>query len=93
MTALDLERLDRLTTRCLDAVEKGSLAAGHLLLKVCERRSAMLGTDSPLRVDPVQLIEVERPETSTENLRRIFEEVRRERRPSSLPLQTLRLPC
>jgi hypothetical protein len=88
--ALDLERLERLTARCLDALDKGSLAAGHLLLKTCERRAHMLGLDSPLRVDAVQLIELAGPhETSTENLRRVFEELRRERIAEELPAPPL----
>ena len=74
--ALDLDRLELLTTKCLEAISKGSLAAGHLLLKVLERRAYMLGTDAPLRIDPIEL--VAKPETSTENLRRVFNEMRRE---------------
>jgi hypothetical protein len=49
----------------------------------------MLGLDSPLRVDAVQLVEIAGArETSTENLRRVFEEMRRDRlaeQPPPLP--------
>jgi hypothetical protein len=68
--ALDLERLETLTRRCLEQVSKGSMAAGHLLLKTLERRSAMLGLDSPLKVD---LAQISAPrESSTEELERIL---------------------
>jgi hypothetical protein len=83
--ALDLERLETLTTRCLEAVAKGSLQAGHLLLKTLERCSAMLGSDAPMRLD---VTEIAGPrETSTSELRRVFEELRGKRsdEPPSLP--------
>jgi hypothetical protein len=85
---LDLERLDQLTAFCLGQMAKGSLAAGHLLLKTLERRSHLMGFDSPLRVDAVQLVELSGPqETSTQELKRVFDEIRRERsgEPSSEP--------
>ena len=52
---LDLERLEMMTLRCIDQLNKGSLAAGHLLLKTLERRASTLGYDAPIRVDAVQL--------------------------------------
>jgi hypothetical protein len=85
---LDLERLDQLTAFCLGQMAKGSLAAGHLLLKTLDRRAATLGFDAPVRVDAVQLVELAGPhESSTEELRRVFDEIRRERsaEPSSDP--------
>jgi hypothetical protein len=66
-------------------VAKGSLQAGHLLLKTLERRSAMLGSDAPMRLD---VTEIAGPrETSTSELRRVFEELRGKRsdEPPSLP--------
>jgi hypothetical protein len=85
MTAIDLERLEMLTSRCIDAIVKGSFAAGHLLLKVMERRAKILGTDAPLRIDPIEIAAPS--ETSTQELKRIFDEIRRERsgEPSSEP--------
>jgi hypothetical protein len=88
MTALDLERLEMLTSRCIDAIVKGSFVAGHLLFKVMERRAKILGTDAPLRIDPIEAIDLAGArETSTEELRRIFNEIRKERsgEPSSEP--------
>ena len=88
---LDLERLDRMTVRCLEAMEKGSFASGHLLIKAMQRRAEMLGTDAPQRIDASLLIEVTKPESSTENLRRVFAEMReyfgrqRPEPPHSLP--------
>ena len=74
--ALDLERLETLTARCLEQVSKRSMAAGHLLLKTLERRSAMLGTDATIRIDPLEVIGPR--ETSTGELLRIFNEIRQE---------------
>jgi hypothetical protein len=72
--ALDLERLDTLTSRCLDAVTKGSLAAGHLLILTIRKRAEMLGLDAPMRID---VTEIAGPrETTTEELRRVFDEMR-----------------
>jgi hypothetical protein len=77
--SLDLARLDQLTSKCLEAISHGSLGVGgSLLLKCLERRAQMLGLDAPIRIDPVELVEATRPESSTENLRRIFTEMRAE---------------
>lgn len=67
--ALDYERLEEMQIRFLRDALKGDVTAGHLVLKIAERRAAMLGTDAPLRVDPVQLIDAtgHKP-TSTEEL-------------------------
>lgn len=83
---LDLERLDQLTARCLEQAAKGSIAAGHLLVKVVETRADLLGTKAPLRIDPIQLVEIAGgTETSTENLRRVYFEELRGQRPAEPP--------
>lgn len=83
---LDLERTDQIISHCVGQMAKGSLAAGHLLLKTREVRADLLGTRAPLRVDPVQLVETINPETSTAELRRAFyEEFKGEPVPPALP--------
>jgi hypothetical protein len=68
--ALDLERLEAMQARFLHDALSGDLAAGHLCLKIAERRAAMLGTDAPVRVDAVQLTQVNGPQpTSTDQIR------------------------
>jgi hypothetical protein len=53
--ALDLERLDELQNVFYDDAMKGDAQAAAICLKVAERRSAYLGLDTPVRIDPVQL--------------------------------------
>ena len=80
--ALDLENLDRLQGVFMQMAANKDVEAGGLVVRIMRRRAEMLGTDSPMRVDPIQLSLVEgRHETSTENLRRIFEEVMSESAP------------
>ena len=76
--ALDLERLEAMQARFLHDALNGDLGAGHLCLKIAERRAAMLGTDAPVRVDAVQLTQVNGPEpTSTEKIRAAIDRIRR----------------
>jgi hypothetical protein len=60
--ALDLDRLDELLkvffTR---AVEKVDAQAGLLVVKILERKSALLGLDSPQKLDMVQVQAQEQP--------------------------------
>src|SRR5262249_9556314 len=54
--ALDLDRLDGLIEVFYKrAIEKVDAQAGLLVVKVLERKSAMLGLDSPQKLDIVQL--------------------------------------
>jgi hypothetical protein len=72
--ALDLERLEEMQMRFLRQALAGDAAAGHLVLKIQERRAAMLGTDAPVRIDPVQLVDAHGPHpTSTDRLRSAIE--------------------
>ncbi len=52
--ALDLGRLEAMLACFLDDALRGDLVAGHLCLKLAERRAAMLGTGAPVRIDVVQ---------------------------------------
>jgi hypothetical protein len=78
--ALDLERLEAMQARFLRDALSGDLAAGHLCLKIAERRAAMLGTDAPVRVDAVQLAEVTGPQpTSTVRIGALIDRIRSKR--------------
>jgi hypothetical protein len=83
MTALDLERLESMQMRFLPQALGGDLGAGHLVLKICERRSAMLGTDAPMRIDPIQLVVAQHPEDSTPYYERMITELQRDQRPAA----------
>jgi hypothetical protein len=74
---LDLERLEAMLARFLGDALNGDLAAGHLCLKIAERKAAMLGTDAPVRVDAVQLTQVTGPQpTSTERISALIDRIR-----------------
>ena len=51
--ALDLEMLGELQARTFRTAMAGD-GAGHLLLKIAERRSDLLGLDAPVRLDLMQ---------------------------------------
>jgi hypothetical protein len=54
--ALDLDRLDQLLkTFFARAIEKVDAQAGLLVVKILERKAALLGLDSPQRLDVVQV--------------------------------------
>lgn len=54
--SLDLHRLDELLkTFFTRAIEKADTQAGLLVVKILERKAALLGLDSPQRIDVVQL--------------------------------------
>ena len=73
---LDLERLEAMQARFLHDALSGDLAAGHLCLKIAERRAAMLGTDASRTVDAVQLAQVTGPQlTSTERIRVVLDQL------------------
>jgi hypothetical protein len=68
--ALSLDRLDALETVYQAKALEGDHPSAFIVLRIEERRGAILGTDSPIRVDPIQLIEVAGPKpNSTEELR------------------------
>jgi hypothetical protein len=66
---LDLERLDELQETFYSDAVKGDVQAATILLNIAERRSAYLGIDAPVRVDPVQLGSGKPRPTSTDPLR------------------------
>ena len=57
--------LHRVAPDVIDLDQGADQGAGHLCLKIAERRGAMLGTDAPTRIDAVQL-QVVPEQTSTE---------------------------
>jgi hypothetical protein len=67
--ALDLDRLDELLkvffTR---AIEKVDAQAGLLVVKILERKAAMLGLDSPQKLDVVQ-VQAQKEPTQHERIR------------------------
>jgi len=83
--ALDLERLEAMQARFLRDALDGDLAAGHLCLKIAERRAAMLGTDAPVRVDAVQLTQVTGPQpTSFDRIRAALDRMMRDGKADSI---------
>src|SRR6516165_7594190 len=54
--ALDLNRLDELLKVFMArAIDKGDTQAGLLVVKILERKAALLGLDSPQKLDVVQV--------------------------------------
>lgn len=53
--ALDLEMLGELQARTFKTAMTGDIGAGHLLLKIAQRRSDLLGLDAPVRLDLMQV--------------------------------------
>jgi hypothetical protein len=75
--ALDLERMEAIMARHLRDAIAGNISAGHLCLKIAERRAAMLGTDAPVRIDAVQLVHHVVPrESTTDQIERVLEELK-----------------
>jgi hypothetical protein len=63
--ALDLERLEEMQKGFLRQALEGDATAGHLVIKIAERRAAILGTDAPIRIDAVKLVEANGPRQTT----------------------------
>jgi hypothetical protein len=53
--AIELERLDHLHRAYFTKALQGDTAAGQLLIRIGERRAALLALDSPVRVDVISL--------------------------------------
>ncbi len=67
---LELERLDLLHRAYFAKALSGDTAAGQLLVRIAERRSALLALDSPVRVDIIERQrEIEPRQSSTARLR------------------------
>jgi hypothetical protein len=80
--ALDLERLDELQETFYSDAVKGDVQAAAILLKIAERRSAYLGIDAPVRVDPVQLLAAAKPRpTSTDLIEAAIRRIAAEHKP------------
>ncbi len=53
--SLDAERLEALLFRYMRSALAGDTDATYLVLRLLERRSALLGLDCPMKIDPVQI--------------------------------------
>src|SRR5262249_20242005 len=60
----DLAALNELAVTVHQKAVDGDNAAGHLDLKIRERKAAMFGYDSPTRFDMVMVSELKRPSSS-----------------------------
>jgi hypothetical protein len=76
---LDKSRLEEYERALVPAAIAGDLQAIATAVRVQERRHTLTGANAPLRTDPVQLaLEVAQPLSSTDQLRKIFDEWRAE---------------
>jgi len=70
---IELERLDRLTQTFYEKAQCGDVQAGMLCLRIGERRAALLGLDTPKRVDLVTNgQEAMHPQTTTERIQSVL---------------------
>jgi hypothetical protein len=71
---LDLAQLEMLQGKFFAQASKGDVAAGQLVRHLMERRAAVLGYDSPIRVGPIELNILAAPqETSTGYYKRMLD--------------------
>jgi hypothetical protein len=85
---LELARFDQLLTVFYEKAINGDAAAANILLKVSERRAAILGLDVPaaVRKDPVLLQIEQTPQpTSTDRIRAALDAIIAERKDPSKP--------
>src|SRR5215471_563538 len=68
----DLHALNELATIVHQKAIEGDNAAGHLDLKIRERKASMFGYDSPQRYDMTLIAETKRPSTA-DAIRRAFD--------------------
>jgi len=83
--ALELSRLDELQSVFYERAKAGDVASGMLLTKIMERRSCLLGLNSPVRVDAQLLIDGEQARqqpTSTERIRAAIDRIRNVPKPN-----------
>ena len=62
---IDSMRLERAQEAIVPAANAGDDKAINCLAKLSERRSALLGLNAPLRIDPIQLAEAAQPKLSS----------------------------
>jgi hypothetical protein len=75
----DLATLDQLQSYWF-AQSKNSPIAANIVLRILERRAQLLGLDSPIRLDPIQIVSNgQPPEGSTEALLAALNAIARER--------------
>lgn len=69
--AIDMHGLELLLDRYMQDALAGDVGAGHLVLRLLERKAACLGLDSPVKID-AQLVEAT-PESSTARIDRALQ--------------------
>jgi hypothetical protein len=87
-TRLMLERLTELRAIYYEQAQAGRTMAAAVVLKIDDRLSALLGLDSPLKVNPVQLQLATTKETSTDRIERAIAAIVGEREPLPPPEPT-----
>jgi hypothetical protein len=74
---VDAARMERAQLVFLPLMEGADDKAAMIVIKAQERKATLLGSNAPLRVDPIALAaDVGQPLTSTEQLRQVFYEMR-----------------
>jgi hypothetical protein len=71
---LELHRLDRMEEIYSSGMKDQNTAVGHLLLKIREFRSDLLGTRAPVRIDAVQVVKAAEGNT-TERIQRVLDDL------------------
>jgi hypothetical protein len=76
---VDAARLERAQEAVVPAANAGDDKAINCLAKLSERRSALLGLNAPIKVDPIALATEAAPHlNSTQRLQKIFDDFRAE---------------
>ncbi|HEY1886584.1 MAG TPA: hypothetical protein VGG86_11120 [Roseiarcus sp.] len=71
------ERMERAQQIFLPLMEGADDKAAMIVIRAQERRATLLGSNAPLRVDPIALAaDVRQPLSSTDQLRQVFDEWR-----------------
>jgi hypothetical protein len=77
---IDAARLEHIQQVFIPLVESGDDKAAMVIIRAQERKATLMGDNAPLRVDPIALTAEGGPQlTSTEELRAVFDQMRRRR--------------
>jgi hypothetical protein len=86
--SVELERLDAMQAVFHARAVEGDADAGHLCLRISERRSSLLGLDQPAKFDVIELQAASRPAVSgTDRILKALEDLSKHSNPGngSLP--------
>jgi hypothetical protein len=72
---IELARLDVCQNAIHDKVRAGNVAAVMASVKIGERQAAIRGSDAPLKLDPIQLLQAAQPVTTTDKIQRVLDEL------------------